>query len=55
MPDAMSARTRYFDSFFLDATQAGIRPVILASGLDARANRLTWAADMTVSRSTSHG
>jgi hypothetical protein len=45
----MSARTRYFDSFFLDATQAGIRQaVILASGLDARANRLTWAADMTV-------
>jgi O-methyltransferase involved in polyketide biosynthesis len=23
MPDAMAARTRYFDSFFLDATQAG--------------------------------
>src|SRR3981189_378578 len=41
MPDAMAARTRYFDSFFLDATQAGIRQaVILASGLDERAYRL---------------
>src|SRR6202007_1063811 len=49
MPDAMAARTRYFDSFFLDATQAGIRQaVILASGLDARAYRLAWPADMTV-------
>src|SRR3984957_8169364 len=49
MPDAMAARTRYFDSFFLDATQAGIRQaVILASGLDALAYRLAWPADMTV-------
>ena len=49
MPDAMAARTRYFDSFFLDATRAGIRQaVILASGLDARAFRLAWPADMTV-------
>ena len=49
MPDAIAARTRYFDSFFLDATQAGIRQaVILASGLDARAYRLAWPADMTV-------
>ncbi len=49
MPDAMAARTRYFDSFFLDATQAGIRQaVILASGLDARAYRLAWPAHMTV-------
>lgn len=49
MPDAMAARTRFFDSFFLDATQAGIRQaVILASGLDARAYRLGWPAGMTV-------
>src|ERR1700710_1604940 len=49
MPDAMAARTRYFDSFFLDATRAGIRQaVILASGLDARAYRLGWAAGMRV-------
>src|ERR1700743_3271293 len=49
MPDAMAARTRFFDAFFRDATQAGIRQaVILASGLDARAYRLDWPAGMTV-------
>lgn len=49
MPDAMAARTRFFDSFFHSATEAGIRQaVILASGLDARAYRLAWPADMTV-------
>jgi methyltransferase (TIGR00027 family) len=49
MPDAMAARTCFFDSFFHDATQAGMRQaVILASGLDARAYRLAWPADMTV-------
>ena len=49
MPDAMAARTRFFDQFFRDATHAGIRQaVILASGLDARAYRLAWPADMTV-------
>ncbi|MCA2262272.1 SAM-dependent methyltransferase [Mycobacterium marseillense] len=49
MPAAMAARTRFFDSFFHAATRAGIRQaVILASGLDARAYRLAWPADMTV-------
>ena len=49
MPDAMAARTRFFDAFFREATQAGIRQaVILASGLDARAYRLDWPTDMTV-------
>ncbi|MEE2852466.1 MAG: class I SAM-dependent methyltransferase [Actinomycetota bacterium] len=49
MPAAMAARTRFFDSFFHAATQAGIRQaVILASGLDARAYRLAWPSDMTV-------
>jgi methyltransferase (TIGR00027 family) len=49
MPDAMAARTRFFDAFFQDATQAGVRQaVILASGLDARAYRLDWPAGMTV-------
>lgn len=49
MPAAMAARTRYFDAFFADAAKAGIRQaVILASGLDARAYRLDWPADMTV-------
>lgn len=49
MPAAMAARTRYFDQFFADAAAAGIRQVvILAAGLDARAYRLDWPADMTV-------
>jgi methyltransferase (TIGR00027 family) len=49
MPVAMAVRTRFFDSFFFDATQAGIRQaVILASGLDARAYRLDWPTGMTV-------
>jgi methyltransferase (TIGR00027 family) len=49
MPAAMAARTRFFDSFFAEATQAGIRQaVILASGLDARSYRLAWPADTTV-------
>ncbi|BDB41801.1 MULTISPECIES: class I SAM-dependent methyltransferase [Mycobacterium] len=49
MPDAMAARTRFFDSFFQKAAQAGIRQaVILASGLDARAYRLEWPADTKV-------
>ncbi|WP_310768076.1 class I SAM-dependent methyltransferase [Mycobacterium sp. Z3061] len=49
MPAAMAARTRFFDSFFQNAIQSGIRQaVILASGLDARAYRLSWPDDMTV-------
>ena len=43
MTDNMAVRTKFFDEFFLDATNAGIRQaVILASGLDARAYRLPW-------------
>lgn len=49
MPAAMAGRTRYFDQFFTEAAEAGIRQaVILASGLDARAYRLDWPAGMTV-------
>jgi methyltransferase (TIGR00027 family) len=49
MPIAMGVRTRFFDAFFADATQAGIRQaVILASGLDARAYRLDWPAGTTL-------
>ena len=49
LADAMGIRTRYFDDFFLDATQAGIRQaVILASGLDARPYRLPWPSGTTV-------
>jgi methyltransferase (TIGR00027 family) len=45
----MAVRTKFFDEFFIDAAQAGIRQgVILASGLDARAYRLPWPAGTTV-------
>ncbi len=49
MTDMLAARTRYIDTFFSRAAAAGIRQVvILASGLDARAYRLPWAAGTTV-------
>jgi methyltransferase (TIGR00027 family) len=49
MADLMSARTRYFDTFFRDAMDAGIsQAVILASGLDARGYRLSWPDGATV-------
>jgi methyltransferase (TIGR00027 family) len=49
MQDMMGVRTRFFDDFFIDATNGGIRQaVILASGLDARAYRLPWPAGTTV-------
>ena len=38
-----AVRTRFFDAFFADAVESGIRQiVILASGLDSRAYRLPW-------------
>jgi methyltransferase (TIGR00027 family) len=40
---SIAVRTRFFDDFFVDAAAAGIRQaVILASGLDSRAYRLSW-------------
>ncbi len=49
MAQGMACRTRFYDQFFLDATQSGIRQVvILASGLDARAYRLPWPAGTIV-------
>jgi methyltransferase (TIGR00027 family) len=49
MTDMLAARTRYIDAFFSQAGEAGIRQVvILASGLDARAYRLPWAAGTTL-------
>ena len=49
MTDNMAVRTKFFDDFFLSATNGGIRQaVILASGLDARAYRLAWPAGTTV-------
>src|ERR1700752_655724 len=45
LSEGMAVRTRFFDSFFLNAAEAGIRQaVILASGLDTRAYRLPWPA-----------
>jgi methyltransferase (TIGR00027 family) len=45
LSEGMAVRTRFFDSFFLDAADAGVRQaVILASGLDTRAYRLPWPA-----------
>jgi methyltransferase (TIGR00027 family) len=49
MADSMAVRTKFFDEFFLGATEAGIQQaVILASGLDSRAYRLAWPAGTTV-------
>ncbi|EUA52593.1 methyltransferase, TIGR00027 family protein [Mycobacterium xenopi 3993] len=49
MTDNMAVRTKFFDEFFLDATNAGItQAVILASGLDSRAYRLPWPSGTTV-------
>ncbi|MGH3970907.1 MAG: class I SAM-dependent methyltransferase [Mycobacterium sp.] len=43
MVDYMASRTAFFDTFFLDATGAGIpQAVILAAGLDSRCWRLPW-------------
>ena len=43
MVSFFASRTAFFDTFFLDATNAGIsQVVILAAGLDARAWRLPW-------------
>jgi methyltransferase (TIGR00027 family) len=39
----LAVRTKFFDDFFVEASTAGIRQiVILASGLDSRAYRLPW-------------
>jgi methyltransferase (TIGR00027 family) len=49
MAEGMAVRTRYFDDFFARATDAGLRQaVILASGLDSRAYRLSWPAGTVV-------
>ena len=53
MTDILAARTRYIDTFFSEAQEAGgtagIRQVvILATGLDARGYRLPWAPGTTV-------
>jgi methyltransferase (TIGR00027 family) len=45
----MSTRTRFYDDFFIKATDAGVRQaVILAAGLDSRPYRLPWPAGTVV-------
>lgn len=47
--NGMAARTRFFDDFFAEAGDAGVRQaVILAAGLDSRAYRLGWPAGTVV-------
>jgi methyltransferase (TIGR00027 family) len=47
--DYMASRTAFFDGFFLDAANSGVRQVvILAAGLDSRAFRLPWPDGTTV-------
>lgn len=42
--DEMAVRTKFFDDYFVDAGESGVRQaVILAAGLDSRAYRLPWA------------
>lgn len=49
MSDYVGVRSRFFDEFFLRATAAGARQVvILASGLDTRAFRLAWPRGVRV-------
>lgn len=43
LAEGMAVRTRFFDKFFMDAADAGVRQaVIVAAGLDTRAYRLPW-------------
>lgn len=47
--EQITVRTRFFDDFFVQATESGIKQaVILASGLDTRAYRLPWPAGTIV-------
>jgi len=47
--ELLAVRTKFFDEFFSQAASAGIRQaVIVASGLDSRAYRLSWPAGTVV-------
>jgi methyltransferase (TIGR00027 family) len=47
--DGAKVRTKFYDEFFVEATNAGItQVVILAAGLDSRAYRLPWPAGTVV-------
>jgi methyltransferase (TIGR00027 family) len=49
MVETFAARARFYDDYFVDVTAAGVRQVVIvASGLDARAYRLSWPAGTTI-------
>lgn len=49
MARQVAVRTRFYDQFFVDATEKGVRQaVILAAGLDARSYRLPWPVGTVV-------
>jgi methyltransferase (TIGR00027 family) len=49
MRNYQAVRTHFFDAYFAEAVESGIRQVvILASGLDSRAYRLDWPAGTVV-------
>jgi methyltransferase (TIGR00027 family) len=49
MINYQAVRTHFFDAYFADAAEAGIRQIVLlAAGLDSRAYRLDWPAGTTV-------
>ena len=49
MIEQITVRTRFFDDFFTNAARDGIcQAVILASGLDTRAYRMSWPSGATV-------
>ena len=49
MTDTFAARARFYDDYFAQVTDAGVRQVVIvAAGLDSRAYRLSWPAGTTV-------
>ena len=49
MTDTFAARARFYDDYFAQVTEAGVRQVVIvAAGLDSRAYRLSWPAGTTV-------
>jgi methyltransferase (TIGR00027 family) len=49
MIDMFGARARFYDEYFAQVADAGVRQVVIvAAGLDSRAYRLSWPAGTTV-------
>jgi methyltransferase (TIGR00027 family) len=49
MVDTFATRARFYDDYFAQASSAGVRQVVIvASGLDARAYRLSWPTGTTI-------